>query len=86
MNKVSSYVIGAMVLATAASLLFPTFIFAQTSSDTGSQKILSAVKSRAAQTGATGGNIAALLVCPPNLTSIGQCSFVVLGTLQNLTK
>jgi hypothetical protein len=88
MSKLSSIAIEAVALAIAAILLIPTLASAQnqTSSDSGAQKILSGVKSRAAQAGATsGGNIAVLLVCPPNLTGLGDCSFSVLGTLQNMT-
>ena len=88
MSKLYSMATGAVALAIAASLLIPTLVSAQnqTSSDSGTQKILSGVKSRAAQAGATsGGNIAVLLVCPPNLTALGDCSFSVLGTLQNMT-
>jgi hypothetical protein len=88
MNKISLMATGAVALAIVASLLIPTLAFAQnqTSSDSGAQKILSGIKSRAAQAGATsGGDIAVLLVCPPTMNGIGDCSFSVLGQLQNMT-
>jgi predicted small secreted protein len=85
MSELSSIAIGAVTLAIAASLIIPTLVSAQNQTSS-AQKILSAVKSRAAQAGATsGGNIAVLLVCPPNLTALRDCSFSVLGTLQNIT-
>jgi len=87
MKMTSSYILGAMVLTLAAGLLIPHAAFAQTSTDTGTQKLLSAMKSRAAQAaGTSGGGLAVLLICPPTITSIGQCSFTALGTLQNMTQ